>query len=190
MPGKDACVLTTKDYSILEMMLERQPADTALAMLLRHKIDTAQIVFGQDINPAIVTLGSRTTYRVDDQPAQTRVVTHDHMRGLVGLLLPITNLRGLALLGLAEGESITIISNDDNEEMITVQAVVYQPEASRREAANLKKKGDLAQSAGRPFLQLIQGSLDGDPKPLRAQRLVHASPDSEHEDPDPGPSAA
>lgn len=30
------------------------------------------------------------------------------MRGLVGMLLPITNPRGLALLGLAEGLSMTI----------------------------------------------------------------------------------
>jgi regulator of nucleoside diphosphate kinase len=188
MSGKDACVLTTKDYTILETMLERQAPDTTLAALLRRKIAAARIVFAEDIDPAIVTLGSRAIYRVGGQPAQTRVIAHDHMRGLVGLLLPITNLRGLALLGLAEGQSIAITKDGGDEETLTVQAVVYQPDSARREAINLGKKKP-AQAAARPFLRLIEGTRASEPPP-EARRPICAAADSEYEDPDPGPSAA
>jgi regulator of nucleoside diphosphate kinase len=188
MPGKDACVLTTKDYAILEMMLERQAPDMALAALLRRKIAGARIVFGQDVDASIVTLGSRVTYRVADQPAQTRVVTHDHMRGLVGLLLPITNLRGLALLGLAEGQSITVARDGGDDETLAVQAVIYQPEASRREAIDLGG-GKPARPAGRPFLRLVQGALADEPQPLEARRPAGVT-DWDLDDPGPGPSAA
>lgn len=94
-------------------------------------------MFREDIPANVVTLSSRVAYRVNDGTAETRIVAHDHMRGLVGMLLPITNPRGLALLGLAEGQSISIPTSDGRLETLTVHEVVYQPEAARRERLKL-----------------------------------------------------
>ncbi|WP_208603617.1 hypothetical protein [Mesorhizobium loti] len=96
MPIIDSCQLTTKDYTILEVMQERRPArgDT-LSAILQRKISSAVVVFSEDILASVVTLSTRVAYRVNDGQAETRIVAHDEMRGLVGMLLPITNPRGL-----------------------------------------------------------------------------------------------
>lgn len=43
-------------------------------------------MFRDDIPANVVTLSSRVAYRVNDGPAETRIVAHDQMRGLVGML--------------------------------------------------------------------------------------------------------
>ncbi|MBZ9898397.1 nucleoside-diphosphate kinase [Mesorhizobium sp. BR1-1-6] len=138
MPTIDSCQLTTKDFTILEVMQERHPRGDALSVVLQRKISSAIVMFREDIPPTVVTLSTRVTYRVNDGPAETRIVAHDEMRGLVGMLLPITNPRGLALLGLAEGQSMSIPTAQGGHETLTVHEVVYQPEAARRERLELR----------------------------------------------------
>jgi regulator of nucleoside diphosphate kinase len=140
MPTIDSCQLTTKDNTILEVMQERRPAcGDAFSAILQRKISSAVVVFREDIPATVVTLSTRLAYRVNDGPVETRIVDHDEMRGFVGMLLPITNLRGLALLGLAEGQSISIPTSDGGLETLTVHEVVYQPEAARRERLKLTR---------------------------------------------------
>ncbi|MER8955834.1 nucleoside-diphosphate kinase [Mesorhizobium sp. M0833] len=134
----DSCQLTTKDNTILEVMQERRPArGDAFSTILQRKISSAVVMFREDIPATVVTLSTRVAYRVNDGPAETRIVAHDEMRGLVGMLLPITNPRGLALLGLAEGQSMSISTTDGGVETLTVHEVVYQPEAATRERLKL-----------------------------------------------------
>ena len=187
MPTIDSCQLTIKDYTILEAMLERHPAcgDT-FSIFLQRKISSAVVVFREDIPATVVTLSSRVAYRVNDGPAETRIVAHDEMRGLVGMLLPITNPRGLALLGLAEGQSITIPAADGSLETLTVHEVVYQPEAARRE--RLKLAGGAAPGPwrlGGPVLRVVHRS---DGLQDKAENKVMAAFDTGFDD--PGPSAA
>ncbi|WP_404924799.1 nucleoside-diphosphate kinase [Mesorhizobium sp. ORM16] len=146
MPTIDSCQLTTKDFTILEVMQERHPRGDALSVVLQRKISSAIVMFREDIPPTVVTLSTRVTYRVNDGPAETRIVAHDEMRGLVGMLLPITNPRGLALLGLAEGQSMSIPTAQGGHETLAVHEVVYQPEAARRE--RLKLAGVLRRARG------------------------------------------
>lgn len=80
------------------------------------------------------------------------------MRGLVGSVLSITNPRGLALLGLAEGERMTFSRADGREETIWVENVVYQPEASLREKAKLSEAAATGQSPHQPALGVPRGS--------------------------------
>ena len=109
MSDTETYQLTTKDYTILEVMRERyQGRDATMSEILQRKISQRAVMFRDDVPPNVVTLSSRVAYRVNDGPPETRIVAHDEMRGLVGMLLPITNPRGLALLGLAEGQSMTI----------------------------------------------------------------------------------
>ncbi|MDH6230688.1 regulator of nucleoside diphosphate kinase [Mesorhizobium soli] len=185
MSNTDVCQLTTKDYTILEVMQERcLGRDDPIRELLRRKLDGATVVFRDDIPPTVVTLSSRVSYRIDDGPAETRIVAHDEMRGMVGSVLSITNPRGLALLGLAEGQSITIRRIDGEEETLTVQEVVYQPEASRREADTLQRGGVPPKPRG-PILRLVHRSDD---VPLRPKRELLSPFDGGPDD--PGPSAA
>jgi regulator of nucleoside diphosphate kinase len=158
MSNTDVCQLTTKDFTILEVMLERcLGRDDPMREILRRKLEGATVVFRDDVAPTVVTLSSRVSYRVDDGPAETRIVAHDEMRGMVGSVMSITNPRGLALIGLAEGQSMTIRRADGADEKLTVQEVVYQPEAAKREAATLQRGGMPAEAprtdpASRPQL--------------------------------------
>lgn len=175
------CRLTTKDHAILETLLERCPEPGgAYAALLARKLAGAGVWLSRDIPAGVVTLNSRVLYRVDGGPAETRIVAQSPVGGpVVGLLLPLTTLRGLALLGLAEGESVSF-EESEAEVTLSVQAVAYQPEAAQREA-------QLSRAARGPALRLVH-SASGLPEPARPSRYVlsHGFDD----DNDPGPSAA
>ena len=183
----DNCQLTTKDYTILEVVRDRHPMrDETFSATLQRKISSAVVMLRDDIPPNVVTLNSRIAYRVNDGPAETRIIAHDQMRGLVGMLLPITNVRGLALLGLAEGQSISIPTADGRPETLTVHEVVYQPEAARRE--RLKLAGVVASEPQRPTesgLRVVHRSDGPRDKP---RNQVAAAFDAGFDD--PGPPAA
>jgi len=179
--------MTTKDYTILEVIRERHPVhDETFSTILQRKISNAVVMFREDISANVVTLSSRVAYRVNDGASETRIVSHDQMRGLVGMLLPITNPRGLALLGLAEGQSISIPRADGSLETLTVHQVVYQPEAARRERLKLARVAAPGPSRpGRPGLRVVHRS---DEPHDEGQNKVAAAFDAEFDD--PGPSAA
>ena len=141
-------------------------------------------MFRDDIPPTVVTLSSRVVYRVNDGPAETRIVAHGEMRGLIGMLLPITNPRGLALLGLAEGQSIAIPKADGSFETLTVQEVVYQPEAARRERIKLAWWGRPKLRADRFF------GLSTVPMGCGTNRQSKSGASVDTGFDDPGPSAA
>ncbi len=178
--------LTTKDYTILEVMLERAIGrDETMRAILQRKISKATVMFREDIAPNVATMSSRVTYRVGDGPAETRIIAHDEMRGLVGTILPITNPRGLALLGLSEGQSMEIARADGGRETLTLQEVLYQPEAAQK---RLETGGTEAAEAPRPrgpVLRVVHRSDDLPPKPAPK---VMAQADNGFDD--PGPSAA
>lgn len=180
MSDNEFCLLTTKDFTILEVMLERcLGRDDPMVAMLRRKLAKAVVVFREDIPPTVVTLNSRVRFRVDDGPAETRILAHDEVRGLVGLTIPLANRRGLAMLGLAEGQSFAIDRTDGTTETITVLEVMYQPEAAKREEQQLR-----SQARTGPFLRVVHRSDDAGERP--AQRVLASATDSD----DPGPSAA
>ncbi len=175
MSNAPSCMLTTKDFTILEVMLDRcHRLDDPLRPILEAKLSASRVVFRDDIPADVVTLSSRVRYRIDDGPAETRIISHDEMRGLVGSLLPITTPRGLALLGLAEGQSFTV--EGENGPTMHVVEVVYQPEAARRDKARLS-------GLTLPRLRLVH-NVDG-----TAGNGLHRQPSPPDFD-DPGPSAA
>ncbi|WP_315920602.1 nucleoside-diphosphate kinase [Mesorhizobium sp. SP-1A] len=187
MSATETFHLTTKDYTILEVMQERAIGrDETLAQIVRRKISNAVVMFREDIAPTVATLSSRVVYRIDDGPAETRIIAHDTMRGLVGTILPITNPRGLALLGLSEGQSMEIAKAGGGFETVTLQTVAYQPEAAQRE---LDKTGQTRPQPTRqrgPILRVVHRSDDLPPRP--AQKHAASGPDDGFDD--PGPSAA
>lgn len=182
MPNADNCVLTTKDHAILKTMLERcLGAGDPLRPLLESKLRTATVMFREDIPPAVVTLGSRVTYSIDDEPEETRTVVADGAQGTVGSTLPITHPRGLALIGLSEGQSLVIRKIDGGEEKVTVEQVLYQPEAARHAASRRER-----QRAAAPAMLRVVHRSEGMPQAPAARRAANADPGFD----DPGPSAA
>ncbi|HEY6630707.1 MAG TPA: nucleoside-diphosphate kinase [Rhizobiaceae bacterium] len=176
----DACILTTKDFTILEVMLDRcLGTGDPMRALLSRKIDAATVVFRDDVPPDVATLRSRVTFAIDGREPDTRVLSHDRMNAPIGLYLPITTLRGLALLGLAAGQAFFLAKPDGGEERIVLEAVAYQPEAATRERDALARLATPA--ARRAALRVIPGTLHGH---LVAPAAWTGDPD------DPGPSAA
>jgi regulator of nucleoside diphosphate kinase len=133
----DVCHLTTKDYTIVEIMHEQPFGDDDLMRsIVSRKLSNVIVMLRDQIPATVVTLGSLVTYRIDDGPAETRVVASDDYHGLLGLLpvIPISHPRGLAMLGLAAGANVVLRPHDGPAERITVLEVANQPEAARRGA--------------------------------------------------------
>jgi regulator of nucleoside diphosphate kinase len=180
---KTTCQLTTKDHAILETMLERHAAtgDTIVPML-RRKLASARVVFSDEIDPGVVTLNSRVTFSVDGGTADTRIVVQGTLRGFVGLTIPITVPRGLALLGLSAGEEAVIDCVGGPTETLLVEEVLFQPEAVRH---GRRQRPIVPIAPQRPFPVLVYSNSACEPLG-DGRKIRHTSPNGD----DPGPSAA
>jgi regulator of nucleoside diphosphate kinase len=176
----ESCILTTKDFTILEVMRDRYLGrENPLALLLKRKLDSALVVFRDDVPANVATLSSRVNFSVDGGERDTRVISDGSVSAPVGLFLPISNPRGLALLGLTEGQEFCFADREGTERCVMLEQVLYQPEAARREKEALN--GHSRPVARKPVL-----------------RLVHSVEGAEHQPvpmgpggfDDPGPSAA
>lgn len=129
-------ILTTKDFSILEDMLERWDGrDDVLSATLRRKLSSATIVLRADVPDDVATLNSRVTFRINGRDQDTRLITQDRMTSPIGMFLPITTPRGLALLGLQEGATFRAPDHDGGIEEVALLSVDFQPEAAKRRQA-------------------------------------------------------
>ncbi|KPH06170.1 nucleoside-diphosphate kinase (plasmid) [Rhizobium acidisoli] len=171
----DQFLLTTKDFTLLEAMLDDPLVrDTTLIPLLRRKMASAIVMFREDLPEDVASLNSRVTFSIGGR-RDTRVLTTGRMTTPVGMLLPVDTLRGLALLGLREGQMIVIENADGFEETILLDAVNYQPERMMRRSDGFPVRIRLAD---KPVLRLTQG----------VEPVCSARPPEEPDD--PGPSAA
>jgi regulator of nucleoside diphosphate kinase len=158
----DTCILTTKDFTLLEVMCDRDTWDEPLAAILKRKIETALVVFREDVPDNVATLSSRVTFSVDGRDSDTRVLSSGRMTSPIGMFLPITSLRGLALLGLSEGQQFLLADHEGREETVKLEKVQYQPEAARREKEALPDRH--APAWRKPSLKLIRGAFYDQPR--------------------------
>jgi regulator of nucleoside diphosphate kinase len=120
------CQLTANDLAILEAILDRLPdASDPLGVLLRAKLTVADVYPSGAIPPDVVTINSHVTYRVDGRNPHTVVVVQDElpsedMPHMVSIHRPL----GLALLGLAEGDTAIVISENGWPRAVSVEKVV------------------------------------------------------------------
>jgi regulator of nucleoside diphosphate kinase len=179
--SQETCILTTKDFTIIEVMRDRcLGQDDPLAPILKRKIESAIVMFRDDVPDDVATMSSRVTFSVNGRDPDTRIISHDRMASTVGMFLPVTTLRGLALLGLSEGEHFVFTNSDGVEEQVLLEKVDYQPEAARREKEALERHS-MGRATSKPSLRLVRGDFH-DRAPL-----VAVSPGGFD---DPGPSAA
>ncbi len=164
---------TFKDHGALEDMRRRlRPDETALAALLERKLANAVLSQMEHVREDAVTLNSRVRFRVDGGEPQTRIVTRG-AGGHLGAVLPLANRRGLALLGLVQGQSIAYEGMGGATETIDLIAVLHQPERARRTMEE--------QERDRRVLRLVHSA---EPRIRPAPTAAPWGGD------DPGPSAA
>lgn len=179
MQRDSACHLTTKDVSILEGLLDALEsgghASAQIVHLLRRKLSHAQVSFREDIAPCVATINSRVEFRADDGPVQASMLTFGGENALPGAALSVSTLRGLALLGLMEGQSITIDRPDGLSEVLRLERIIHQPEFARRAKADAKVADMLAFPTSR-----VRAAFSRN----KQRTPVDGSDD------DPGPSAA
>ena len=167
------CQLTAGDVSVLMSMLEHYSENPGpFTVLLRDKLNHAGIFFREDIPADIVTLDSRVIYTIDGETRGPQVLVRSDAADLPPFALSIHSLEGLALLGLAEGESFEMALGDGRHRIITVVKVVFQPEAQERDRS-ARSKADILDEA--PTIVSFR----------RRRQAPYADPDN-----DPGPSAA
>lgn len=176
----ESFVFTNKDFAFLEAMLTRFSAlDDPLLPLLRHKLESARVVPGERVPANVATMSSRVSFSIDGRGPDCRIISHGRMTSPVGLYLPITTARGLAILGLAEGQVFKLTHRNGRSERIVLERVLYQPEAaSLRKDAAIRLVED---RKPRPSLTLVGGSEAARPGPR---------PTGPDDFDDPGPSAA
>jgi regulator of nucleoside diphosphate kinase len=173
--------LTTKDFAVLEVMLERRRAFAdPIVHMLEHKLSTADVVPIDSVGPDIVTLNSRVVFRIDAGAAETRILVQNEVRGPVGSSLSLATRRGLCMLGMAAGQAASIEHPDGRRESILIKAVLYQPEAARR-AVKDKSEAEVR----RPHRLDLVYSATADRQPLGERAGMRQT-----EDDGPGPSAA
>lgn len=162
--------LTAKDHIFLESLLHGRSHEEAYLQLLRQKLDTADVVLAQMIGPETATIDSRIAFSVGGGSSEQRVLTRDEKSTVAGgAPLPVTTLRGLALLGLSEGDVFPLRRPDGIIEPLRLEKVCYQPESATRRSGS-------------------EGTVVAFP-PLAATIRSGPAPSSPEDD-DPGPHAA
>jgi Transcription elongation factor len=123
MQNAHPTILMPEDHSQLErLMCTMTGSRTALAMLLRRKLDTAVIVPATTARRDFVTSDSIVRFVVDGgRPVERRLtwLPQDDGDTFLSLRLP----RGLALLGLSAGQAIAYQTDDGSTEFIEVEQV-------------------------------------------------------------------
>ncbi|MGE0502222.1 MAG: nucleoside-diphosphate kinase [Rhizobiaceae bacterium] len=126
------CLLTSKDYFILQAILDRGEIDPALVPPLRRKLASAAVVLRDDVPADVVTINSRIAYSVDGGACRSRLLVQGQGPDFPSFALSIRTPRGLALLGRAEGQAALIALGDGAYERLRVERLFHQPEADIR----------------------------------------------------------
>ena len=123
MPTNSHCYLSMKDFTVLEVMLEQYRTDQAFCRLLREKLSNTTIFFHDEVLTPVAAIGSRVDFVIDGCIFDTRVLVADEDARPSRLTLPITTMRGLALLGLGAGDAITIEWSEGERESLQVKNI-------------------------------------------------------------------
>lgn len=122
--------LTERDHAIL-FGLARQAGlhSSTYYEELHGKLSRAIIVSLADVQPDLVTLGSFVRYRVNGGRALEHKVRLHPRPGQEQETLSVKTLRGLALVGMQEGQMFMTSQSEEMQEAIEIEMVLFQPEA-------------------------------------------------------------
>ena len=187
MPKLAHCFLSTKDFTALETLLEHEAhREDAFLRLLRNKLSTATVMLQEDMGPDIATLDSRIDYVIDGRQSDSRILVLGRENALSRFSLPITTLRGLALLGLLAGDTVTVARPEGGVEELYLERVAFQPEADRKERLLDRPAARAGQDGGSPS----GGSVIAFPAWRKPAPAAAGGDGTPPDDDDPGPRAA
>ncbi|MFH5925683.1 hypothetical protein ACHEVM_14215 [Roseomonas sp. SXEYE002] len=130
-----------------------RPAD-AVTRLLIDKLERCRVLPPGTLPKGVVTLNSRVLFRVDEHPAEARVLVHPDDVMKSGWTLSAVSLRGLALLGRSAGSAVEVEQRDGSRERISILSVMHQLVVRSRQGALP------ASMAPRPQDQDLTGAMD------------------------------
>ena len=168
------CQLTAGDANVLMSLLESVNArPSAFSTLLREKLNHSNIFFRDDIPGDVVTLDTQVLYTINGAVAGPHVLLRDPADGLPSLAISVQTMRGLALLGLGVGETIEILAEGAEPETLSVQSIIFQPEADARSKQRQCNQAELVDHAPqvlnfRPRSKQAGVPYDDDPGPSAA----------------------
>jgi regulator of nucleoside diphosphate kinase len=124
-------VVSNADYERLTDLatasLERLPE---VATELLDEMDRAKIVSDNNVPANVVRMGSTVTFRADDGRELTETLVYpvdeDSDAHKISVMTPV----GAALIGLAEGQSISWTARDGRSHQLTVEKVRQEGPAS------------------------------------------------------------
>jgi regulator of nucleoside diphosphate kinase len=99
---------------------------------LAQKLKQAIVMDEDQVPPSVATMHSRIEFRVDASARDAATLIYPGEGHLHEDALSILTPIGSALLGLSEGQSISIAAPDGTARTVTVVRILYQPEAERR----------------------------------------------------------
>lgn len=117
-------ILTTHDHEHLRAMMSSMiGARTPLAALLRYKLGSAVVLRPTDVDADVVTSGRRVQFKIDGYKSLERTLTWDDsvLGGVGGLSLRLP--RGLSLLGLSVGQSMSYLTDARRNEFVEIEHV-------------------------------------------------------------------
>ncbi len=131
MNGYTTTLLSADDHDRLQGVLctmigGRSP----FARLVRQKLAAAAIVPDEELGPDLVTSGRRIRFSVNGRPSQERTLLWAPPVKGNRRHLSLHSPRGLALLGLRAGESISYITDGRRTEFLEVEEVFDEDEAA------------------------------------------------------------
>ncbi|GGF45861.1 nucleoside diphosphate kinase regulator [Youhaiella tibetensis] len=124
---KPSLVLSETDHKQLTVLaLAGLNTSSDAADDLLYEIERARVVPEKDFPAEVVCMGSTVTYRPDNGTDRTVTLVYpadaDISEGRISVLTPI----GTALIGLAQGQSITWVARDARKHALTVLSVTHQ----------------------------------------------------------------
>lgn len=176
-------IMTDRDRMVLETMAGRLAGlDEALRTRLLGKVASATIVSRDDVPEDVATLGSRISFRIDLDGPDSRILSEHRGLSPAGLYLPVTTIRGLALLGLRDGQETWVVLPDGRFQHLLLDGVQYQPEAAGRQRERNRRLATPAER--RSQLRVVAGTA----LPVRSEPVPTLRFGDGQDD--PGPSAA
>lgn len=174
MTDDNAVILTARDFTVLEHLVQNWgEAFPGASEQVKRKLETAAVVFPEDLPPGVVTLNSRVRFRVGMAPAEERTIVGGASEAVYGMTLTLASPRAVALIGAAAGQTVQARRPDGTTELLVIEAVPFQS-GRPRPAVGLKVVSSQDLPTTRPAAS------------VRPRVLAPSFGD----DDDPGPSAA
>jgi regulator of nucleoside diphosphate kinase len=117
-------IVSTQDYYRLQaLMCSTIGLRTPIVQLVRHKLRSAVVMLPSDISPDVVTAGRRVQFTIDSHRSDVRALTWETPAPGVRSKLSLFAPRGLALLGLTAGQSVSYTTATRGTEVIEIHVV-------------------------------------------------------------------